>query len=488
MISWMQRHRKYLVITIWISTIAFIAAGSLGWGAYSGGSGKSDVIAKVGSVEITNSQFQSTYSRVYDYYNQLFNGGLTKEKAKSLKLQEISLEQLINNALLLNYAKDLGMSVSDEEVVDQLLSIEAFYKDGNFSKKQYQRVLKNISTSESEFESGIRKDILREKLLTALELPITNLELKLIYSSKYIQDRVKIKLIDTKDLTIDLKESEIREYWQKNKSKYKSEKSYEIDLIRVDADSIVVSQSDIKKFYEDKPYLFKDKDGKILKFEDAKKRVKKSAQMKKAKSEILKRYLKFKNREIEPQESLSLTRSSSSIPMQKIKSAKIGEYIRSIELEDGYICLYVRDIKNPTVLDFKDAKKRVETDLKVVKKDHKLKELAIESLEDLNSAKDIGFISRDEFQKLDMLSQDEAIEFINNLFSSYDKKGYHIFEDKIVLYEIIDQLIFDQHKFQELKRELADSAQIIKQRAIESGVIKQLESMYEIVKYYRVKG
>jgi peptidyl-prolyl cis-trans isomerase D len=113
MISWMQRHRKYLVITIWISTIAFIAAGSLGWGAYSGGSGKSDVIAKVGSVEITNSQFQSTYSRVYDYYNQLFNGGLTKEKAKSLKLQEISLEQLINNALLLNYAKDLGMSVSD---------------------------------------------------------------------------------------------------------------------------------------------------------------------------------------------------------------------------------------------------------------------------------------------------------------------------------------------------------------------------------------
>jgi hypothetical protein len=87
-----------------------------------------------------------------------------------------------------------------------------------------------------------------------------------------------------------------------------------------------------------------------------------------------------------------------------------------------------------------------------------------------------------------MLSQDEAIEFINNLFSSYDKKGYHIFEDKIVLYEIIDQLIFDQHKFQELKRELADSAQIIKQRAIESGVIKQLESMYEIVKYYRVKG
>ncbi|WP_100954241.1 hypothetical protein [Helicobacter pylori] len=35
MIEWMQNHRKYLVVTIWISTIAFIAAGMIGWGQYS---------------------------------------------------------------------------------------------------------------------------------------------------------------------------------------------------------------------------------------------------------------------------------------------------------------------------------------------------------------------------------------------------------------------------------------------------------------------
>ena len=33
----MQRHKKYLIVTIWISTIAFIGAGFVGWGQYSYG-------------------------------------------------------------------------------------------------------------------------------------------------------------------------------------------------------------------------------------------------------------------------------------------------------------------------------------------------------------------------------------------------------------------------------------------------------------------
>ena len=33
MITWMQRHKRWLVITIWISTIAFVGAGFVGWGS-----------------------------------------------------------------------------------------------------------------------------------------------------------------------------------------------------------------------------------------------------------------------------------------------------------------------------------------------------------------------------------------------------------------------------------------------------------------------
>ena len=38
MITWMQRHKKWLVFTIWTCTIAFVGAGFVGWGAYNYGS------------------------------------------------------------------------------------------------------------------------------------------------------------------------------------------------------------------------------------------------------------------------------------------------------------------------------------------------------------------------------------------------------------------------------------------------------------------
>ena len=50
MITWMQKHKKYLVITIWISTIAFVGAGFVGWGAYDFNKSRATSVAKVGDI------------------------------------------------------------------------------------------------------------------------------------------------------------------------------------------------------------------------------------------------------------------------------------------------------------------------------------------------------------------------------------------------------------------------------------------------------
>ena len=60
MITWMQRHKKWLVITIWISTIAFVGAGFVGWGSYDYGK-QSGAVAVVGDREISVEEFQQEY-------------------------------------------------------------------------------------------------------------------------------------------------------------------------------------------------------------------------------------------------------------------------------------------------------------------------------------------------------------------------------------------------------------------------------------------
>ena len=72
MITWMQKHRKYLIVTVWISSIAFIAATMVGWGAYNFSSSASNV-AEVGNIKISIDDFESYASHRIESRNQSRN-------------------------------------------------------------------------------------------------------------------------------------------------------------------------------------------------------------------------------------------------------------------------------------------------------------------------------------------------------------------------------------------------------------------------------
>ena len=159
MITWMQRHKKYLIVTIWISTIAFVGAGFVGWGQYSYGD-KAGAIAKVGSVEITMGELQKSYSNLYNQYSQMFQGEFDEEKAKSFGLKSQALQFLTQQALVLNLAKSYDLQVSDAELLDEIKKQEFFHKDGVFDKEIYKQVLSRNNLSVKEYEADVKKELL----------------------------------------------------------------------------------------------------------------------------------------------------------------------------------------------------------------------------------------------------------------------------------------------------------------------------------------
>jgi peptidyl-prolyl cis-trans isomerase D len=132
----MQKHNKYLVITIWIATIAFIGAGFVGWGSYQYGA-KAGSIAKVGDIEISKAKFDMAYSDMYQQYNQMLQGKLDEEKAREMGLTQQAFSSLATQALLLNLAKEFGIVVTEEELADKLAQIPAFQTEGKFDKTVY---------------------------------------------------------------------------------------------------------------------------------------------------------------------------------------------------------------------------------------------------------------------------------------------------------------------------------------------------------------
>ncbi len=482
MISWMQKHRKYLVVTIWISTIAFVGAGFVGWGAYSFSTDKANAVAKVGDRTVTGKELQSSYNNIYSYYNQMLGGKLTQEKAEELNLQDVALNQLVQQALLLNYADDLGITALESEVLAQIQSIDNFKKEGIFDKELYFKTLKAINKKAKEFEAEIKKDIIIKKLNTALQMPYTELELDTLGASINLQDQIKVKLIDVQNSDINISDEALNSYWNDHKTDYMSDKSYTIEQIKVTSANIEVDEKNMQEFYNDNKHMFKGDDDKILSFENAKERIKSKLQLKMAKKEALKKYLAFKDGKLTADETRTLTVKNSDIPLDKIATSKVGSYIKAIELKDGYITAKLTAINEPEPLEFEIAKESAYNALFKNDKLSLLEEKAkAETLD--KDAQTLDFLTRDDASKVTMLSENEARTFLNHLFAQSEKKGYYIFSDKAIAYEITDQQLTSTDQNETQKETLITNVKAIKTNTTQNMLIKQLETRYKIEKY-----
>ena len=484
MISWMQKHRNYLVITIWISTIAFVGAGFVGWGMYDFNTDRATAMAKVGDIKVSAKEFQTTYSNIYSQYNELVGGTLTQEKAKELKLDELAFKKVLENALFLNYAKKLGILALDKDVIDKLHSIDTFQKNGAFNKDQYYQTLKAVNLSAKEFEDSLKKEIVLEKLFNILSLPKTDLELKTLFGSIFLADKLELKTISIDESKLSIDENEIKKFWENNKNRYMSKTSYILNIIEIPIKHAEVNQKEMQEYYADKKYLFKDDNDKILPFEKAKDRVKLAVQFKKTKKEALKRYLDLKNGKITSQTDIVITEDSTDFPLKKIIDKKSGDFIKPIKLEDHYIVAKLKEIKPPQPMSYFDAKEFAKEDL-LIEKRYDALEIEAKKQIDNFQGQDIGFVTRDDVEKFNNLNQDQALQFLNNIFSSDKKRGFYVFKDKAILYKVTDQKLYDDDTFKKNQELLTKNLKSIKTNLIESGLISKLEKEYKIERFYK---
>ena len=175
MISWMQHNRKYLIVTLWLSAIAFVGAGFVGWGSYKYGS-KATAIARIGNVDIKLAELQMAYSNLYGYYNQMFGGKFDKDMAKEMRLEESAFDILKREALLLNLAEEFGLKILDKEIAENIIRNESFFKNGIFDRGQYEAILLNSRITPKEYEDRLAKSILITKLRELMPVVTTHFE------------------------------------------------------------------------------------------------------------------------------------------------------------------------------------------------------------------------------------------------------------------------------------------------------------------------
>lgn len=473
----MQRHKKYLIITIWISTIAFVGAGFVGWGQYSYGD-KAGAVAKVGNIEITMGELQKSYSQLYSQYNQMFQGKFDEEQAKMFGLQKQALNQLTNQALILNLADSYDLRVSDLELLAALTSQEYFFKDGVFNKAIYKESLSRNNLSMKEYENDLRKQLTIQKTLKLLPVQTTENEKSIANKILSIADKVQYKLLNDQNISIDTTDATLKPYWEQEQHKFMSEISYDLKYIKQLAISQEHEDKKISEHYMENRNHFKDEDGKILELEDAKEKVIAELNTKVTREKALRAYIAYKKRKTDEAQIKTITLSQSNNQFNQEIFEKISKlaitspFLKPVKMGEEYYTFELIKVNQSRVKTFQEAKALVLPLFIKEEKRKKLLEIANSSLENFDGIT-TDFITSKDILSFNDISETQASEFLAQLFNSQSKKGIITLEDgSIILYNILEQKMINVTDNEK------DPILQIKSTMFHEALIKNLQNKY----------
>jgi len=480
MISWMQKHNKYLVWTIWVATIAFIGAGFVGWGSYNFGA-KAGNIAKVGSIEIPQSKLNMVYSDVYEQTNQMMQGKLDDKQAKELGLIKRAFATINTQAKILNFAKDAGIIVSDKEIANTLESIKSFQKDGMFNKAIYQSYLNARRLKANVFEERLREDLKISKTIALLTVEALPLEMETVSSAMNVADKLAYTVLTSNDVNFTLDETKLKTFWETQKENYMTKKAYDFSVIWTESNGTTVTDEELKTFWEANTFNYVGADGKQLSFDDAKKQVSSDLKLKKTKKSAQKSYIAFKKGKIKSSETLTLELNDPKFTKEiwnEIQQKNIGDIIKPKIVANKYATLKIDSIKEPKVKTFEEAKDEVSLIFTIETKKDALSKLAEETLKnfDESNATQSDFVTLEKHDNMKLLNLQESLQFLQKLFTSTKEKGIISLSDKVIVYSVIEQklLPLDDNKTDVVKQTVNQ----VKQNIFESNLIKVLDKKY----------
>jgi peptidyl-prolyl cis-trans isomerase D len=484
MITWMQRHRKYLVITIWISTFAFIGAGFVGWGQYSYGD-KAGAVAKVGDIAISQREWQQAYSRLYGQYNQVFQGNFDEKQAESFGLKQQALRQVIEQALILNLANSYNLKVTKEELSKAITSQEMFFENGTFSKELYANLLKQNRLTIPDYESDLRNGILIQKVLSLFQTETLPLEKKVFTMAKSIADKIEYKILDAKDIRLNVTDEAVKSYWETHQQNYMNRPSFTLQMLTQERVPSNADDAAIQEYYSAHRSDFTDKEGKILELDAAKEQVIAALDEKATNKQALRNYIAFKKDKLEEGvavETTTVDESNSTLPTDlfaEIAALKItSPYMKPRKVGDSYITIKLQQINPASPKSFDEAKAAVAADFTKEQTAQKLQELATSSLSDFKG-KHSGFITSAEPTAIEGLSEGETKRFVSELFASAQKRGFvPLSENRLVLFNITEQKLVDEKQAPEAMQVASLKASIFNR-----SLIKMLENKFTVESY-----
>jgi len=254
MITVMRRYRRLLQIGLLVVIAAFVLT-SIFVGTMRGGAERSDAVASVNGEVIPVERYQRRYQAYLDAYSRVYRDRFSPELAEQLGLPQQAVNDLVQEALVVQRARAEGLEVSDEELNAQIQSVPAFQENGRFSLRLYQEFLRRRTTSASAFETDVRRELTRMKVETTVKggIKVSDTELEQAFVVRREEARAAWALVDTAALAsaAAASDAEVEAYLKDNAAEFKQPERRRVQYVTLAPKDFrpTIPEADVEKYY-----------------------------------------------------------------------------------------------------------------------------------------------------------------------------------------------------------------------------------------------
>lgn len=185
-------------------------------------------------------------------------------------------------------AYDMGIRVSDADLVDFLKGLQIFRGETGFSLAKYDMYVKNViipaKFTKQDIDDAVKEGLYIDKIFKqiASEVIVTPGEIRTFFDSAQEKFEVRVAKFKAEDFKKEVKveEKELTAYFEANRPNYMTSPRFKVAVARFNYNDYEkeaqkkITDELIKKYYENNKKEFVTKDNKPMSFEEASKKIK----------------------------------------------------------------------------------------------------------------------------------------------------------------------------------------------------------------------
>ena len=212
-------------------------------------------VASVGSDTISAKEFQTAYKNYVDR----MRGQVNPEMMRAFRFDRQIMDALVQQHVMTEEAKRLGLNVTPAEVEQRILENPVFRENGAFiGRARYQAILSQNNLSIEDFESSIANEIMKDKLrsFVSASVNVSDKDVEEEYKRRNEKAKLDYFVIDAAKLEdkVTVSDQDQKDYFEKNKAKYTVPEKRKAKYIFFESlklrPEIKVSDDELRAYYD----------------------------------------------------------------------------------------------------------------------------------------------------------------------------------------------------------------------------------------------